>query len=186
MAETIAFSGTTVTSSTNYYKAHNDMAGSLWGALSATTHDAKGNIDIGKVGKVTNEIARIPANANNYYNTILWIPKNWRARIVYAHCGAGDTATGRSTAVLMFPQYYDALNQGFDGSFETFAFFHESSAIHTDAWEKTYGSDSTMSKLSFFGTQINSTDTWAFHAQVLIWATHNLDASQNKGIEGLG
>jgi hypothetical protein len=184
--EARSLSGTTAVSGTNVYKEINDFAGFLYGTTTVNIHDAKGNIDIGQTGKVTNEVLRIAANDNTILTSRIWIPKNWRARIVHGHVNAGDGTTGRSSGVLVFPQWYDALHQEEDGSRETQAFFHESTKVDETVWDKTYGSDDTMGKLTFFGQRINNSDTWNLHATVLIWATHHIASTQKRDIAGLG
>ena len=184
--EGTSLSGTTAVSSVNSYKEINDFAASAWGTESAAVHDAKGNIDLGQVGKHTNEIFRIPAAANTVLTSRLWIPKNWRMRISHAHISAGDSSAARSSGILIFPRYWREDQTEEDSSHDTLAVFHETVVVIPDVWHRTYGNDTTMSKLSFFGQRINASDTWNIHAQVLIWATKNLDTSQNKGIEGLG
>ena len=180
---TVSTSGTTVSSATNSYKEINDFAGFLYGS---SDFDAKGNIDIGQVGKVTNEVFRIAADTNTINNTRIWLPKKWRLRIASGFVSAGDAATGRSTGILVFPHYYDDLHQDEDSSHEDAAFFHENEVFDEKVFNHTYGNDDTMFKVSFKGLQINNGDTWNIHARYLIWGTHAISGSQNNSIAGLG
>lgn len=184
--ETISLSGTTAVSSTNTYKELNDMAGYLYGSGSAGMFDAAGKIDVGQTGKVTNECLSISAAKTRIDTARLWIPKNWRARIVHVHVTAGDNSAARSAGILLFPQWYDALHKAEDGSDETCAFFHETSDIGPYIWSKTYGNDTTMGKLTFYGQRINASETWNLHAKVIIWAEHHHASTQKKDIAGLG
>jgi hypothetical protein len=181
-----SLSGTTAISSTNSFKEMNDMAASAWGTESAGVHDAKGNIDLGATGKVTNECFRIPANANNILTSRLWVPKNWRMRIVHMHVNPGDNSAARSSGILIFPKYWREDQTEEDSTHRTAAIFHEGLTFDHTVFPKTYGNDTTMSRLSFFGERINASDTWNLHATVLIWATHSITSSQTADIKGLG
>jgi hypothetical protein len=182
--ETIATSGTTASSGTKVWRNINQPNCKTWGSGGK---DAKGAINIGQIGKHTNEVFQIAANTNTIQNTRIWLPPKWRARIVDGFVGAGDGTTGRSTGILAFPHYYDGLNQDNDSSYENAAFFHENTQFREDTWASTYGNDTTMFKITFFGLQINNGDVWNIHARMLIWATHTIKGtSQNKTIAGLG
>lgn len=182
--ESRSLSGTTAVSGTTVYRELNQPNCATWGS---SGKDAKGNIDIGQIGKTTNEVFRIAANTNTVENTRIWLPPKWRARIVDGHVNVGDNATGRSSGVLIFPHYYDGLNQDNDSSYDVAAFFHEKGDFDEHMFSETYGNDTTMFKVSFFGQRINNSDTWNIHARILIWGVKPvMTGSQHHSIEGLG
>lgn len=177
--EQVTMDGNVSNSSTNSFFEIGNAWGTVWGTGGK---DAEGAIDIGMVGKVTAEALRIPAGANITYSCRVPIPKKWRARILDFTCrGADNALAAPSSAVLVYPNYYDALDSTVDDStHDQVAFFANSGEQPYNGWKRLYGNDTTYSLLEFCGKRVAVSETWQIGATVVMWATR--DCSANKRI----
>lgn len=181
--EEIATSGDTASSGTKYYRELN----SLWGSLYGADNDAKGNIDIGQTKKTTNETFRISANSRETRGARVWLPKNWRAKILDVWVSLADQDVGMSSGVMIFPHYYDKYDcVEEDYSWEKVGIHVQNMPVHLDAsvWPREYGSGNTISKLTFYTQLIKSAETLSYHIRLMLWATKGIGSSQSKYIQG--
>jgi hypothetical protein len=186
--EEIQLSGTTAVSSTNSYRAINTVWASSWGTGG---NDAKGTITVGPTGKVTQVVATISAAKNSMQTARIWIPKNWRARMIhFAGSLADNTSPNIAGGITFQPQYTDDYANA-DPDFYTKIGVLTYTPQHVDdLMTEEVGSDNTISKLTVVGEAINNSNLETFYLGIeyLLWGNSNVGddkgTSQDKYIQG--
>jgi hypothetical protein len=140
------------------------------GSYGTSAQNCKGSCWAAMIGKNSQHIVSISAGQNHSQNCRIWFPKGWRAKILSLHAYFATDAKHSVNAVV-FPSYYDAYeNKQFDGSHEQAGFGFAGATFGPETFARTYGNDTTMGKLTFFGKNLSGTETLGIAVKVMLWA----------------
>lgn len=140
------------------------------GSFGLSAQNCKGSCWASVFDLNSQHIVTIKAGQNHSDNCRVWFPKGWRAKILSLHAFFATDAKESCNAVI-FPHYYDASsNKQFDSSHEKAGFGYAGAKFGPETFPRTYGNDTTMGKLSFFGINLSGTETLGIAVKVMLWA----------------
>jgi hypothetical protein len=172
-------SGTTVASgATAMYEINTLYVGSY----GTSTQNCKGSCWASMIGKGSQKIVTIKAGQNHNRDCRVWFPKGWRAKILTLHAFfVTKTKSSVDSIGKIFPHYYDAYtNKQYDGSHDIVTFSREGGHYDSRHFNREYGNDTTMGKLTFYGVSPTTDQTIGMTAKIMLWAEPNALASGQK------
>ena len=156
------------------------------GTYGTSNQSCKGSCWAAMIGKNSQKVVTIKALTNHSDNAKFWIPPGWRAKILSVHAFF-DTDAKHSCQAAIFPQYYDIYaNDDYAGSHDRIVFGIGGGNYGPNSFHRTYGNDTTMSKLSFYGINLSGTENLATQVRVMLWAEPSaLLSTQSKYMVGV-